>query len=109
MGQVWGFDFWEGQETFVFSTIYRLALGPNQREYLGVKWLGYEFDHFCPSSAKVKNGAMPPFCLYGFVALIRTALLCLHVAVTFWGSITLARGAARQYPLSSSSCGYHCV
>jgi hypothetical protein len=64
-----GFDFRQGQEIFLFSTVFRPALGPTQ---LPIRWLpgtlsqevkrpGNEADHFFPSSAEVKNdGAIPP-------------------------------------------------
>jgi hypothetical protein len=64
-----GFHSWQGQEIFLFSTVFRLALGPTQLPIqwalgafsLGVKWLGCEADHSPPSSAEVKNGgAVPP-------------------------------------------------
>jgi hypothetical protein len=51
------FDFWQGQEIFLFSTAFRPALGPTQLAIQqGVKWQGCEADHSLPSCAKVKNG-----------------------------------------------------
>ena len=35
------------------------------------------------------------FSLYGYMAWTGTALLCLHIAVTFWSSGTLAGGSCR--------------
>jgi hypothetical protein len=70
-----GFDSWQGQETFLFSKMSRLALEPTQPPiqwvpgtlFLKVKQQSCETDHLLPSSAKVNNGgAKPTFppCLY---------------------------------------------
>jgi hypothetical protein len=54
-----GFDFWWGQEIFLFYIAFRPALGPTQPPIQWepeVKWQGQEADH-----AKVQNaGAIPP-------------------------------------------------
>jgi hypothetical protein len=64
------FDSQQGQEIFLFSTVFRLALEPTQPPIqwvlgtlsLGVKWQGHEADHSFPSIAEVKNdGAIFPF------------------------------------------------
>jgi hypothetical protein len=63
-----GFDSRQGQESFLFSTVPRLALGPTQPHIqwvggvvsLGVKRPAREADHSRPSSAKDKNGAAIP-------------------------------------------------
>jgi hypothetical protein len=53
-----GFDSWQRQGFFVFTTASRLVLGPIQpptQWVPGVKWSGHEADHSPPSSAEVKN------------------------------------------------------
>jgi hypothetical protein len=64
-----GFDFWYDQEIFLFSTVFRLALGPTQLPIqwisgalsLLVKWPGREADPSPQSRVKIKNdGAEPP-------------------------------------------------
>jgi hypothetical protein len=72
-----GFNFQQGQEIFLFSTVYRSALGPAQPPIrwilgtlsLGVKLPGHKADHLHPFSAEVKNGgAVPPLSQYTFMA-----------------------------------------
>jgi hypothetical protein len=59
-----GFDSWQGQELFLYSTVSRLALGPILppiQWVLAVTRLRHEAVHTPPSSAKFKNtGAIPP-------------------------------------------------
>jgi hypothetical protein len=58
-----GFEFWQGLGIFLFTTLSIMALDPTQPPiqgvpgalFLGVKQLGHEADHSCPSSAEVKN------------------------------------------------------
>jgi hypothetical protein len=60
---VLGLDSWQGLEIFLFTTTYRMALGPTQppiqwvpRAFsLGVKQPERETDHSPPSSATVKE------------------------------------------------------
>jgi hypothetical protein len=71
------FDFWQGEEIFLFSTTFSPYLGPTQpikwvprSLFPGLKRRGSEADHSPPSSAEVKNGwALPalPICLHGMV------------------------------------------
>jgi len=56
-----------GVGIFLFITVFRLALGPTQpiqwvtgALFLGVKKLGHETAHLSPTSAKAKNGVIPP-------------------------------------------------
>jgi hypothetical protein len=59
---VLGFDSRRGLGIFLFTTVYRTALGPTQPPVqwlpgdlsLGVKWPGREADHSPPSNAEVK-------------------------------------------------------
>jgi hypothetical protein len=59
-----GFKSWQGQEIFLYSTAFRLALGSIQPPiqyvpgtvYLGVKCPVREADYSPPSGANVKNG-----------------------------------------------------
>jgi hypothetical protein len=64
-----GFNPWQRQETFLFSTASITALEPTQSPIQRIpedpspeaKWLGHEADHSAPSSAKAKNsGAISP-------------------------------------------------
>jgi hypothetical protein len=61
-----GFDSRQGQEIFLYSTSSRLTLGPTKPQ-LPIQWVpgikrqGREANHLPPSSAEVKNGAIPPF------------------------------------------------
>jgi hypothetical protein len=69
MGWMVGVQFQAGENIFLFSIIYRPALGPNQPP---IQWaqgalspevsrVGHEADHSRSSSAKVKNnGLIPP-------------------------------------------------
>jgi hypothetical protein len=58
-----GFESWQGLGIFLFTAMFRLALGLTQAPIqwvagalsLGVKQLGHEADHSPPSSAEVKN------------------------------------------------------
>jgi hypothetical protein len=58
-----GFNSWQGDETFLFATTTRPALGPTQTPIQwvlgapspGVKWIGCETDHSPPYSVEVKN------------------------------------------------------
>jgi hypothetical protein len=58
-----GFNSWQRQGSFLFTTVSRLTLGLTQPHIqwipralsLGVKWLGHEADHSPISSAEVKN------------------------------------------------------
>jgi hypothetical protein len=60
---VLGVDFRRGLGIFLFTTVFRTALGPTQPPIqrvsgalsLGLKRLGREADHSPPSSAEVKN------------------------------------------------------
>jgi hypothetical protein len=59
----WGFESREGLRIFLFTTVFRRALGPIQPPIqsipwalsLGVKRLGHEADHSPLSSADIKN------------------------------------------------------
>jgi hypothetical protein len=74
-----GFDSRRGLGTFLFTTVFRTAVGPTQSPiqwvpgalFLGVKWPGREADHSPPSSAEVKNAwshtSTPPIRLHGVV------------------------------------------
>jgi hypothetical protein len=71
-----GFGSQQGQGIFIFSTVYRPALGPTQHPNqwvpetlsLGVKQSEHEADHSFPSSAKVKmHGAITPLPQYAFM------------------------------------------
>jgi hypothetical protein len=63
-----GFDCCQGQEVFLFSITFKLAMGPTQPTIQwvsgalpGVKQQGCEGDHSPVSVAKIKNdGAIPP-------------------------------------------------
>jgi hypothetical protein len=69
------FNFWQGQESFLFSEESRLALGSTKppSQWLlgtsspGLKQQGCEADHSLPCSAEAKNGAILPLplCLHG--------------------------------------------
>jgi hypothetical protein len=68
-GWVRGFDSWQGQEIFLYSTSSGPALGPIQPPIqwangtisLGVQRSGREANHSPPSTAEVNNGgAIPP-------------------------------------------------
>jgi hypothetical protein len=55
-----GFDSWQEQEIFLFSTVFRLASHPPLQWVLGVKWSGREADRLTPSNVAIKNtGAIP--------------------------------------------------
>jgi hypothetical protein len=72
---VLGFDTWRGLGIFLFTTTFRMDLGPTQPPIscvpgalsLGVKWPGHEADYSPPSSANVKECMEiylhPPVCL----------------------------------------------
>jgi hypothetical protein len=65
-----GFDSWQGQETFLYSSVSRFGSGAHPASYPmdsggflspAVKWPGYGADHSTPSGAEVENGgAIPP-------------------------------------------------
>jgi hypothetical protein len=75
----WGPESWQGPGIFLFTTMSRLALGPNPPPIhwvpgalsLGEKQPGREDDHSPGSSAKVKEcvelSSTPPIRLHGIV------------------------------------------
>jgi hypothetical protein len=102
-----GFHSQQGQEIFLFSTLFRPALGPTQPPIrclpeafsAGVKRPGREDDHSPPSSAEVKNGgAIPPLPirLHGMVTektlplpitiLVHTRFWPENMKVTSWNT-----------------------
>jgi hypothetical protein len=62
------FSSWQGRETFLFSTVSRLALEPTKLPLQWVPWTlsvgvnrpRHEADHSPPSSAEVKHGGAMP-------------------------------------------------
>jgi hypothetical protein len=60
---VLGFDSQQGLGILLFTTVFRMALGPIQPPIqwmpgalsLGIKWLRREADHSPPSNGEVKN------------------------------------------------------
>jgi hypothetical protein len=71
-----GFDSQQGQESLLFSTAFRLALGPIQLPVQcvpgavtpGVKRQGREADHSCLSSADVRNTSTPSHVITALLA-----------------------------------------
>jgi hypothetical protein len=72
-----GFDSRQGLGTFLFTTVFRLALGPTEPPLqwlqgalsLGIKRPGREADYSPPFSAEVKNvWSIPPLPQYVFMA-----------------------------------------
>ena len=122
----------ERKEVFLFSTTFRLALGPTQPFVQwgmgvispGIKWLGSRTDHSPPSSVKVKNGwsytSIPNGHLYGtyrgnlhytslhFTSLHFTSLYltyCIFPQATFHGTITHTSPSLRSSTEESASHG----
>jgi hypothetical protein len=59
-----GFNSLQGQDIFLFSITFRLALGPTQPPLQGVqgqvKWQELEADHLPSSSPEVRNSGATP-------------------------------------------------
>jgi hypothetical protein len=81
-----GFESLQGRGIFLFTTAFRMALGPTQPPIqwvpgalsLGVKWLGREPEHSPSSSVEVKNSwsytSTSPIRFHGVVLSTGTTL-----------------------------------